>query len=51
MKLWLLIDVLLAQNDDWEKTFYKLDGLASMRVKAKIEHLFSEGTHLNHPEK
>lgn len=39
-----------AAKKDRDYYFYKLDGKASERVKAEIERLYAEGTHLNKPE-
>ena len=39
-----------ASKKDRDYFFYKLDGKASERVKAEIERLLSEGTHMNYPE-
>ena len=43
-------DMINAQYEDRNKIYYKLDGKASERVKAEIERLYAEGTHMNHTE-
>ena len=39
-----------AAKKDRDYYFYKLDGKTSERVKAEIERLYAEGTHMNHPQ-